>query len=231
MADLNWLTSPTGAEFLHRLACKGPADCDTICREFGTHRNNVRKIMHQAHAARVVHVARFERVRPLDRAASKVWAIGPGVDAVRVVYGRVPRHVGRWETADSAARILARLSCGDCTIKVLVAECHLTDKAARNQLRQLMAAGVIHLHRFERTDGVGGMPSKVFRLGPGRAATLKVKSKGETYRAWRQRKIEKFGYEVAQRMFRARSAGGADVIVQDGRVVYRRADKAFGVRP
>ena len=231
MADLNWLTSPTGAEFLHRLACKGPADCNTIARECGTHRNNVRKIMHQAHAAGVVHVARFERVRPLDRAASKVWALGPGVDAARVVYGRVTRHVGRWETSDSSARILARLTCSDCTIKVLSSECHLTETATRGQVRQLLAAGVIHLRGFAPTDGVGGMPGEVLRLGPGRAATLKRKSKSETYRAWRQRKIEKFGYEVAQRMFRARSAGGADVIVLDGRVVYRRAEKAFGTRP
>lgn len=131
MPDLNWLTSPSGAEFLHRLACKGPADCTTMAREFGTHRNNVRKIMRQAHAAGVVHVARYERVGALDRQPVKIWALGPGANAERVVYGRNLAHSGRWETADSAARILARLTCGDCTIKVLVAECHLTDTAVR----------------------------------------------------------------------------------------------------
>lgn len=228
MPDLNWLTSPSGAEFLHRLACRGPADCNTMAREFGTHRNNVRKIMHQAYAAGVVHVARFERVAPLDRAASKIWALGPGVDAVRVVYGRVQRHVGRWETADSAARILARLSCGDCTIKVLVAECHLTDAAARNQLRQLVAAGVVHLRGYESTAGIGGMPPKVYRLGPGKPARLRAKSKSENYRAWRQRKIERFGRETAMAMLKSRKAGGAETIVREGRVVYRRQPAAGG---
>lgn len=228
MPDLNWLTSPSGAEFLHRLACKGPADCTTMAREFGTHRNNVRKIMRQAHAAGVVHVARYERVGALDRQPVKIWALGPGANAERVVYGRNLAHSGRWETADSAARILARLTCGDCTIKVLVAECHLTDTAVRYQLRQMAAARVVHLHRFESTVGIGGMPPKVYRLGPGKPARLLAKSKSESYRAWRMRKIEKYGRETAMAMLKSRKAGGAETIVREGRVVYRRqsADRA-----
>lgn len=228
MPDLNWLTSPSGAEFLHRLACKGPADCDTIAREFATHRNNVRKIMHQARAGGVVHVERYERVSPLDRQPAKIWALGPGLDAPRVVYGRGPRHMGRWETADSAARILARLSCGDCTIKVLVAECHLADTVARGQLRQMVAAEIVHLCGYESTDGVGGMPPKIYRLGPGKPARRKTKSKSENYRAWRQRKIERFGHETAMAMLKSRKAGGAETIVREGRVVYRRQPATWG---
>lgn len=145
MPDVNWLTSPTGAEFLHRLACRGPADCDTVAREFGVHRNNVRKILRDAHAAGVVHVASYERGSKFSRQAAKVYAIGPGKDAERVLYGRLHRHTGRWETADSAARILARLTCSDCTIKVLVAECHLTDAATRLQVRQMVKLSLIHI--------------------------------------------------------------------------------------
>lgn len=226
MPDLNWLTSPSGSEFLHRLACKGPADCASMAREFGTHRNNVRKIMHQAHAAGVVHVARFERVHALDRTASKVWAMGPGVDAPRAVYGRTLRHAGRWETADSAGRLLARLTCGDCTVKVLAAECFLTETAVRIQLRQMVKAGVVHLCGYGSTALVGGMPPKIYRLGPGRPARLRAKTKSENYRAWRLRKIERFGWETAQSMLRSRKAGGAETIVREGRVVYRRQPAA-----
>lgn len=231
MPDLNWLTSPSGAEFLHRLACKGPADCNTIALEFGTHRNNVRKIMHQAHAAGVVHVARFERVHPLDRTASKIWGIGPGVDAEQTLYGREKRHMGRWETAESAARILERLTCGDCDIKTLAAECHLSDPAVRGQLRQMVQAGVVHLCAYRRSEGFGGMHSKIYRLGPGRQAVMpRRKTKSENYRAWRLRKIERFGRETANLMFLSRASGGPDTVVRDGRVVYRRAALPIGVK-
>ncbi len=231
MPGLNWLTSPSGSEYLHRLACKGPGDCNSIAMEFGVHRNNVRKIMHQARDAGIVHVIRYERVNPLDRTASKVWAIGPGIDAEQTIYGRDNRHAGRWETADSAARILERLTCGDCDIKTLVAECFVTDTNVREQIRQMVKAGVIHLCAYRPAHGVGGMHSKIYRLGPGReAAKPKRKTKSENYAAWRKRKIALFGRDTARLMFLSRSNGGPDTVYRDGRVVYRRAALPFGIK-
>lgn len=222
MAEQHWMTSPSGSEFLHRLACKGPADVDTVAKEFGVHRNNVRKIFRGAHAAGVVHVARYERRSALARQPVKVWAIGPGQDAERTLYSRQERHSGRWETADSAARILARLTCSDCTVKVLSADCHLTETIVRSQLRQMVKAGVLHLAAYASTAGIGGMPPKIYRLGPGKPARLKAKTKSENYRAWRLRKIERYGRETAMSMLKSRKAGGAETIMREGRIVYRR---------
>lgn len=185
----------------------------------------VRRAVQGARRAGLAHVAGHISMGTVGGIAN-LWAHGPGVDATYQPKPPDTLHNGDWSTADSAGRVLARLTCGACSAKVLAAEGHLSLSVCRRYLYQMHAAGRVRISDWLRADSVGGNYTKIWALGPGPDAERpKARSKSENYRAWRERKIKQYGPEVAKRMFISRHNGGADSIVIDGRVVYRRGPK------
>lgn len=200
----------------------GPSHVHRLSELTGLHVATVRRVAQIARKAGQAHVAGHVQLGGVGGVAN-LWAAGPGADTAYQPKPRDPAHTGDWATREGAGRVLARLTCGPCSAKVLADECFVSLRATRRHLYDLHAAGRIHLADWLRSTGVGGHYTKVWALGPGPDAPRpKARTKSENFRAWVDRKVEKYGPKIAKRIIRSRRNGGADTIVVDGRTVYRR---------
>lgn len=99
-----------------------------------------------------------------------------------------------------------------------------TTCAALNILHE---CGLIHIKTWRPVTTGGGFPAKVWAFGYGEDAQRpKARDAKEIRRnCWHKRKADvtqKYGIEVARKIFKSRNQGGADRIVIDGRTVYQR---------
>lgn len=221
------IDAPAGLRISATLADHGPASVERLSRLTGYHHRTVRDQILAMHRAGRVHVAEYRHEYAESPAPAKLWAAGPGHDAEPARRPPRPARDANWATSDAAARILERLTCSPCTIKTLCADCAVSDSGARPLLRQMARAGAIHLSAYLPTTGIGGMHTKLYSLGPGRAAKRPApRGKKVLYQEWRARKIAKYGPDIAGTMLRSRNNGGAERIVIDGRTVYQRRPAA-----
>ncbi len=209
------------------LAAHGPAHVYDLAMHMGLQPDTMRKSIDRLRHEGRIHVGGWARV---VRQQAKLWAAGPGTDAPKPApRGRRPDHGGDWATAETAARMLERLTCGPGSVKTLAADCSACMGSIRRHLRDMHAARVVHIAEWRRATGVGGHFTVIWGLGPEPDATRpRARSKKQNYQAWRKRKIEKYGYEAAQLMLRSRRNGGAERIIIDGKQAYQRGGRPGG---
>ena len=96
---------------------------------------------------------------------------------------------------------------------------------ARKSIRKMRRAGMIHVAEWRRDHR--GVMVAVYQWGAGQDArkppvlSKRVRDR-RCARRFRAGLVDKFGLEVARKIYKSRNSGGADCVVIDGITVYRR---------
>ena len=123
-----------------------------------------------------------------------------------------------WSTAPAASRLLETLACrGPGLPSDLCARVHCSLVHAMRMLRQIHAAGVIHVIAWRHN--IAGMPTPIYALGPGPDLPQPRKQTPAERCAHRRLQLElAYGREVRNKVLNRKKRGGVQVYVDGKRI-------------
>lgn len=197
-------------------------DLEDLARHCISTPRNMERYLHELRPLGLARIVAWKRNHAPGATWRGIWGFGEGLPDTPK-----PDAMGSFiQNGDitgslRASRILGWLEGRDATHHEVAKALGMSISYAANILRALHRAGHVHVAAWQRQ--CQGLPLKRYTAGPGRDAARPVPiSKKAASQNRRKRLLKQFGEDITRRIMTARSDGGPDKVVVDGRQVWLR---------